>query len=214
MFRRDLTANELSSLRLIVKFRDTLPVSTKGIRRKLQTTTERGNFWSPMGILQRLGESVEGFQDLSEKIFGATGNLRVQLVVETLPAMLAAIEVIKEYHWSWTKQPAVVREITLKGESVRLLRELARKHFSSSVHWEEVYASVYLDPARLFPLAYRGELKKQTGLSDEAFLRWVLGKWEDVDLGQISWVITCFGERRPANLRPKNDECKKGRRAE
>ena len=56
------------------------------------------------------------------------------------------------------------------------------------MQWEEVYASVYLDPARLFPLEFRGEPKKQTGLSDEAFIRWVLGKWEDVDLGQISWV--------------------------
>ena len=103
LFRRDLTANELTSLGLIVKFRDNLPVSTKGIRRKLQTTTERGNFCSPMSILQRLGESVAGFQDLSEKVLDATGNLRIQLLVETLPAMLAAIEVIKEYQWSWTK---------------------------------------------------------------------------------------------------------------
>ena len=123
MFRGHLTANELSSLRLIVKFRDTLPVPTKGIRRKLQTTTERGTFWSPMGILQRLGESLAGFQDLSEKVRGATGNLRIQLVIETLPAMLTAIELIKEYHWTWTKQPAVVRQIALKGEWVRLLRE-------------------------------------------------------------------------------------------
>ena len=131
---------------------------------------------------------MAGFGDLPEKVVSATGNLRILLVVETLPAMLQVIEVIKEYHWSWTKHLAVVREIALKGESVRLLRERVRKHLSSSVQCEEVYATVYLDSARLFPLKFRGEPKKQTGLSDEAFLRWVLGRWEDVDLGQISWV--------------------------
>ena len=70
----------------------------KGIRKKLQTTTERGHFWSPMGILQRLGESVAGFEDLLEKVVSATGNFRIQLVVETLQETLAIIEVIKEYH--------------------------------------------------------------------------------------------------------------------
>ena len=60
--RRDLTTNELSSLRLIVKFRASLPVSTKGIRRKLQTNREMGNFWSPMGILQRLGSRWQGWE--------------------------------------------------------------------------------------------------------------------------------------------------------
>ena len=89
--------------------------------------------------------------------------------------MLAVLDVIKEYHWCWTKQPAVVREIALKGESVRLLRERVRKHLSSSVQWEPVYSPVYLDPARLFPLEFRGEPKKQTGLADEAFHRWLLG---------------------------------------
>ena len=138
LFRRDLTANELSSLRLLVKFSANLPVSMRGIRRKLQTTTESGNFWSPVGILQRLGDSVAGFGDLLEKVVSATGNLGIQLVVETLPAMLAVIEVIKEYHWSWTKQLPVVGEIALKGESVRLLLERVRKHLSSSVQWEEV----------------------------------------------------------------------------
>ena len=94
-----------------------------------------------MGILQRLGESVAGFGDLLEKVVSAPGNLRIQLVVETLPEMMAGIEVIKEYHWSWTKQSAVVREIAVKGESVRLLRQGVRKHLSSSVQWE-VYAAV------------------------------------------------------------------------
>ena len=78
------------------------------------------------------------FGDLLEKVVSATWNLRMQLVVETLPAMLAVIEVIKEYHWSWTKQLPVVGEIALKGESVRLLLERVRKHLSSSVQWEEV----------------------------------------------------------------------------
>ena len=50
----------------------------------------------------------------------------------------------------------MVWEIALKGESVRLLRERVRKHLSSSVQWEEVYAAVFLDPARLFPLEFRG----------------------------------------------------------
>ena len=112
-------AKELNRLRFIEKFRANLPVSTRGIRRKLQTTTERGNFWSPMGILQRLGESVAGFGELLQKVVSPTGYLRIPLVVETLPAMLAVIEVIKEYHWTWTKQLAVVREIALKGQSVR-----------------------------------------------------------------------------------------------
>ena len=49
--RRDMTANDLTSLRLIVKLRDSLPVSTKWIRKTLANTRERGNFWSPIGII-------------------------------------------------------------------------------------------------------------------------------------------------------------------
>ena len=86
-----------------------------------------------LGILQLMAESVAGFGDLLEMVVNAMGNLRIQLVVETLPAMLAVIELIKEYDWSLTKQLAVVGEIAPKGDSLRLLRERVRKHLPSSV---------------------------------------------------------------------------------
>ena len=100
-----------------------------------------------MGILQPLWESVAWLGDLLEKGVSAMWNLRMQLVMETVTEMLSVIEVIKEHHWSWKKQLAVLREISRKGESVRLLRERVGKHLSSSVQWEQVYAAVYMDQA-------------------------------------------------------------------
>ena len=102
-----------------------------------------------MGISQRMGEMKKGFADLVEKVVSARGYFRIQLFVETLPARLALIAAIKEYQGSGPKQMATAREIVL-------LRAHVRQHLSSSVLWEEVYAAVYVDPDRLFPLELKG----------------------------------------------------------
>ena len=110
------------------------------------------------------------------------------------------IEAIKEYQLTWNKQLAVVRDITLAGETVRRLRERVRGHLPNSAQWEEVYAAVYLDPARLFPLALTGEPKKPFGMGDEQFIRMVLGGWEEVDYSQINWTEPAplvAGNRKP-----------------
>ena len=66
-----------------------------------------------MGIIQRMGETVRDFGDAASRVLSATGHKKIQIRVETLPAALVVIEAIKEYHWLWTKQLAVMRDISL-----------------------------------------------------------------------------------------------------
>ena len=62
-----------------------------------------------------------------------------------------------------------------------------RKYLSDGVQWSEVFAAIYLDPARIFPLVGNGPVKKLHGLPDESFIELVLGDWRVVDLGQLKW---------------------------
>ena len=119
----NLSANELQRISLIVKKRASLPVTMSAIRKKLGNATERGNFLSPMGIIQRMRETVRDFGDAANRVLSASGHEKSQIRVETLPAALVVIEAIKEYHWRTTKHLAVVRNISLADECVRLLRE-------------------------------------------------------------------------------------------
>ena len=101
VFRRDLYANELNSLRRIMREREQLPVTVTGIRKRLSNVTVRADFWSPMGIIQRLAELVDGFAGAARMVVSATGACRIQLVIDTLPATLVLVETIMQYHWQW-----------------------------------------------------------------------------------------------------------------
>ena len=74
-----------------------------------------------------------------------------------------------------------------------------------------MYAAVYLDPARLFPLALTGEPKKPVGMGDKQFFRMVFGSWDEVDFSQINWTDPApfvAGIRNPYDpklMNPKKD---------
>ena len=82
-------------------------------------------------------------------------------MIDTLPATLVVVETILQYHWLWCRKLALVRDVMLNGESVRRLRQYVRPYLSDSVQWSEVFAAIYVDPARIFPLAGSGQVKKQ-----------------------------------------------------
>ena len=58
-------------------------------------------------------------------------------------------------------------DIMVNGDSVRRLRQYAREYFNYSEHWSEVFAAIYLDRARIFPLVDNGPAKK---------LQWLAGQ--------------------------------------
>ena len=108
VYRRDINANELNSLPRIMGEREQLPVTFTGIRKRLANVTERGDFWSPMGIIQRLAELVDEFAGAARMVVSATGSCRIQLVIDTLPPSLVAVESILQYHWLWCRKFALV----------------------------------------------------------------------------------------------------------
>ena len=84
-----------------------------GVRKRLANLTERGDFWSPMGIIQPLGEQLDEFPGAAKLVLSATGYCQIHLIIDTLPATLVVVETLMQYQWQWIKKLALVRDIIL-----------------------------------------------------------------------------------------------------
>ena len=141
-----------------------------------------------MAIIQRLAEHVDDFGGAVKQLESATECCRIQLLITTLPATFVLIDNLMEYQWMWTKKVALVLDIMVGVESVRRLRQYTKQYFSDTMQWEELYAAVYVEPARIFQLAGSGVTKKQQGIPDEAFIELVTEDCRAIDLGKLSWA--------------------------
>ena len=68
-----------------------------GVRKRLANLTERADFGSPMGIMQRLAEQLNELAGAAKWVVSATGYWRIQLVIDPLPATMAVVETIMQY---------------------------------------------------------------------------------------------------------------------
>ena len=143
VFSRDLTPNERESYKFMRQNAALLGLSTRDIKKYMTTVLERGTFYEPMALFNRLTALLPGFASIGDRIVSAAGKDKLVLQVRSLPATLVVIEVFKDYHWRVTRKPALVQSLSLAGTSQLAIRGAVSPFLSRTLDWQTALAAFF-----------------------------------------------------------------------